>query len=90
MMDGDTILKKDGKPWNEDEDDPALIDWIANDGARVSAIFDALSAAPLEPSASDLREAALESTAPNPVELARGSTPAADVETRSPGGGAVV
>ena len=33
-MDGNIILKKNGKPWREGEDDPALIDWIANEGAR--------------------------------------------------------
>ncbi len=70
-MDGETILKKDGKPWDEDKDDPALIDWIANEGARVSAIVGALNAASLEPAARDLRDAALSETAPNPVELAR-------------------
>ena len=89
MMDGDTILRKDGKPWNEDDDDPALIDWIANEGARVSAIFDALSAASLGTAADELRDAALESAAPNPVELARSSTTGGPVETRKAGGGVV-
>ncbi len=76
QMDGDNILKKDGSPWNEDKDDPALINWIANEGARVSALVAALKAAPLEPAARDLIEAALGETPPNPIELARTTIPA--------------
>lgn len=74
-MDGETILKKDGTPWNEDNDDPALINWIANEGARISAIVAALQAASLEPSARDVIDSALGDTAPNPVELARTTIP---------------
>jgi endonuclease G, mitochondrial len=74
-MAGNTILKKDGTPWNEDTDDPALIKWIANEGARVSAIVSALSAASLEPAARDLRDVALGDTPPNPIELARTTVP---------------
>lgn len=70
-MDGSRILRKDGAPWNEDEDDPALIDWIANEGGRVSAIVASLMAAPIDGAARDLRAAALGDTPPNPVELAR-------------------
>jgi endonuclease G len=70
-MDGETILRKDGKAWREDDDDPALIDWIANEGARVSAIVGSLNGSTLEPPARDLRDAALGGAAPNPVELAR-------------------
>ena len=70
-MHNDIILKKDGHAWNEDEDDPALIDWIANEGARISAIVGALNAASLEPAARDLRGVALGETPPNPIELAR-------------------
>jgi endonuclease G len=72
-MDGDRILKKDGSPWIEDRDDPALIEWIANEGARVSAIVEALNGASLPPAARDLRDAALGEAPPNPVELARGA-----------------
>jgi endonuclease G len=71
QMDGEKILKKDGQPWNKDTDDPALIDWIANEGARVSALVSVLNAASLEPAARDLRDAALGETPPNPVELSR-------------------
>ena len=70
-MQGDVILKRDGSPWDQDRDDPALIEWIANEGARVSAIVAALNAEALDPAARDLRDAALEGDAPNPVELAR-------------------
>ena len=75
LMDGDKILKKDRLPWNEDKDDRALVEWIANEGARVSAIVGALNAASLEPFGKDLREVALGATPPNPIELARSTVP---------------
>jgi endonuclease G len=75
LMEGDKILKKDGHPWDEDKDDPALIKWIANEGARISAIVGMLKAASLEPAARDLRDVALGETPPNPVELARTTVP---------------
>jgi endonuclease G len=71
QMDGERILKKDGSTWIEGKDDPALIDWIANEGARVSAIVAALNAEALDPAALDLRDVALGDTPPNPIELAR-------------------
>ena len=71
QMDGEKILKKDGNPFDEDNDDPALIDWIANEGARVSAIVGALNAASLSSQARDVLDSALNATAPNPVEVAR-------------------
>jgi endonuclease G len=81
-VEGERILKKDGTPWNEDEDDPALIDWIANEGGRVSAIVASLNAASLGAAARDLRDAALGDTPPNPVELARRSDPAPAVRAQ--------
>lgn len=66
------ILKKDGTPWRENTDDAALIDWIANEGARVSAIVDALKGAPLARHEEELRDRMLTDRAPNAVELARG------------------
>ncbi len=89
QMDGDKILKKDGSPWNEDTDDPALIDWIANEGARVSAIVGALNATSLEPAALDLRDVALGETPPNPIELARITVPPSSSPRASQGGAAV-
>lgn len=65
------ILKRDGTVWVEGEDDPALIDWIANEGARVSAIHAALTAAPLEGAARGLRDEAFAAEPPNMIELAR-------------------
>lgn len=70
-MEGETILKKDGTPWDQNTDDPALVDWIANEGARVSAIVASLKAATLDEAASALRDAALTGTPPNPILLAR-------------------
>ena len=70
-MDGDNILKKDGSRWDEDNDDPALIEWIANEGARVSAVVAAMKASSLGSAARDLLDIALGETPPNPIELAR-------------------
>ncbi|HHU39830.1 MAG TPA: hypothetical protein GXZ45_11190 [Propionibacterium sp.] len=70
-MEGETILKKDGTPWDQNTDDPALVDWIANEGARVSAMVASLRAVSLDDAASALRETALTGTPPNPVRLAR-------------------
>jgi len=67
------ILKKDGTPWREDVDDPALIDWIANEGARVSALVGALRAAGLDGAQAALRARVLNEAPPNPIELARSS-----------------
>lgn len=83
-MDGEKILKKDGTPWIEGQDDPALIDWIANEGARVSAIVNALESASLDPGPRDVIEAALGAPPPNPVELARTTIPT-QTQTVSPG-----
>lgn len=89
QMAGEQILKKDGTPWNEDNDDPALIDWIANEGARVSAIVGALQAASLKPEARDVIDSALNDAQPNPVELARTTVPPLTLPHVNPGGGSV-
>ena len=68
------ILRKDKQPWRSGVDPDGLIDWIGNEGARVSAIVAALRAADLRPEWRDLRDRALESPAPNPIELARTSS----------------
>jgi len=67
--DGD-MLEKNGQPW-KDGDDPNSIDWIGNEGARVSAIVRDLKAASFQPAFSNLRDQVLSLNAPNPVELAR-------------------
>ncbi|MGE3821500.1 MAG: endonuclease [Isosphaeraceae bacterium] len=39
LMDGQgRILTRDGRIWNEEVDDPALIQWIGNEGIRISRI----------------------------------------------------
>ena len=65
------ILKRDQSVWRKGIDPDALIDWIANEGARTSAIVAALQAATLHPQAADLRGKMLGATPPNPIELAR-------------------
>lgn len=69
-MRNDQILKKDGTPWRQGTDDPALIDWVANEGARVSAIVDAIRVAALPASQQARRDRMLTEAAPNPVEAA--------------------
>lgn len=87
---GDAILKKDGTPWNEDKDDPALIEWIANEGARVSAILAALGSAKLNPQARDAWDTAVAANAPNPVELIRTTVPTSRSSESITKGGTVV
>jgi endonuclease G, mitochondrial len=65
------ILKRDKSVWRKGVDPEALIEWIANEGARTSAIVAALQAATLQTEAADLRSKMLGAAPPNPVELAR-------------------
>ena len=65
------ILKRDQSLWRKGIDPDALIEWIANEGARTSAIVAALQAATLHPQAADLRSQMLGAPPPNPIELAR-------------------
>jgi endonuclease G len=69
------ILKRDGTAWRDSVDDPGLIDWIANEGARVSAIVDALNAANLSSQEQEVRSRMLNERGPNPVELVRKRNP---------------
>lgn len=41
-------LRKDGQPWTENVDPPETLDWIANEGMRVSRLVDFISSARLE------------------------------------------
>ncbi|HEX8211418.1 MAG TPA: DNA/RNA non-specific endonuclease [Longimicrobium sp.] len=70
-IEGGVIRRTDGNPWDEDRDDPALIKWIANEGARVSAIVSALKSASIRPESRGLLDLALNTAPPNPIELAR-------------------
>ncbi len=65
------ILRVDGQPWRKGIDPDGLIHWIGNEGARISAIVAALRDAELKPQWQELRSQILDSTAPNPIELAR-------------------
>ncbi len=55
------VLDRDGKPITEEEaaKDPSRIDWIANEGTRVSRLVQALEAAALEPPMAKIRDALL-------------------------------
>lgn len=72
MRDG-RILRKDGQPFVGGHDAADSIDWVANEGARVSAITDALRSGRLDGAAAALRDQLLDAPPPNPVELARSS-----------------
>jgi endonuclease G len=65
------ILKRDKTVWRKGIDPEGLIDWIANEGARVSAIVTSLKATALSNQSTSLRSEMLEGTPPNPIELAR-------------------
>lgn len=75
------ILRTDNQVWREGVDPEGLIQWIGNEGARVSAIVAAARAATLKPEWQERRAHMLESAPPNPIELARGNVaPAADTK----------
>ena len=64
------LLKKDGAVW-KDGDDPALLDWIANEGVRISKIVAFLRSVTLKPEWQDAIAKALTMQPPNPIERAR-------------------
>ena len=70
------IVRTDDQVWRKGIDPDGLIQWIGNEGARVSAIVAAIRAAVLKPEWQERRGHMLESTPPNPIELARGSAAA--------------
>jgi len=77
------ILRKDGAPWSEG-DDPDEIDWIANEGIRVSSLVAHLQAQPLAGGAAALRDEMLTATPPDPVEMALGMTPPSPLVAPAP------
>jgi endonuclease G len=64
------LLKKDHTVWTK-EDDPALLNWIGNEGIRISVLVSFLSSANLGSQADDIVARALTVRPPNPIELAR-------------------
>lgn len=58
-MKGDVILNDDGKPWTEEQGEEA-IDWIANEGVRVSRIVASLTGLTIDdPAKAELRDSVL-------------------------------
>ncbi|HVR40708.1 MAG TPA: DNA/RNA non-specific endonuclease [Thermoanaerobaculia bacterium] len=101
MNDAGQILDKDGHVWQEN-DDPDRIDWVSNEGIRVSRLVEHIKAAPLTATAKPLREELLSPTGPvippirpegiapvssTPVELPSPTTPA--TSAASAHGGAI-
>ena len=83
-MKDNQILRTDGQPWVSGVDPEGLIAWVGNEGARVSAIVGAMRATTLKQEWRDLRDRALESAPPNPIELARSSAQPERVSDPSP------
>lgn len=82
------ILRTDGQVWRQGVDPEGLIRWIGNEGVRISAIVAALRGETLKPEWRDLRDRMLESSAPNPIALARESASAdggRDIARTEPG-----
>jgi endonuclease G len=67
------ILTTQNQVWKQGQDDPSTIDWIGNEGVRISAIVNDLSAATLSAEFRILAQAMLSQDPPNPIELARAS-----------------
>ncbi|WBA44285.1 S8 family serine peptidase [Hymenobacter canadensis] len=49
------VLRRDGRPWQEGDADDA-IDWIANQGVRVSRLVDFITQAPVPPAMASLKK----------------------------------
>ena len=84
------VRTKTGQVWREGLDNPALIAWLANEGARVSAIVACLQKASLRAEWRALRSRMLDQAPPNPIELARATEdrPRGLRTTRAPAAGA--
>lgn len=65
------ILRTDGQVWRKGFDAEGLIQWIGNEGARTSAIVSALRTTKLKSELQDRIEQMLQSSPPNPIQLAR-------------------
>jgi endonuclease G len=65
------ILRTDGQIWRQGIDPYGLIQWIGNEGARVSAIVAAIRSATLKSEWQEGRSHMLDGEPPNPIELAR-------------------
>src|SRR5262249_4051871 len=66
------LLDVDGKVWVNDRDDPDRLDWVGNEGIRVSSLVEFIRQAKLGSSAQEeLRKALLEKVPLHPMELLR-------------------
>lgn len=63
------FIDRTGKPW--DGADPDDLDWIANEGIRVSRLVQSITAQQLDGDAARLRNEMLEMDPPNPLDAAR-------------------
>jgi endonuclease G len=87
MMDGKYVAK-DGSVW-EPGMDPDLLDWVANEGIRVSRLVEHIQALPLAGAQARLRDDLLTLEPPHPFEaatLANGNGHASDVPPATAGG----
>jgi endonuclease G len=73
-------LDTDGRPW-EENDDPARIDWIGNEGIRISRLVGAIAASRVKESEKRLREEVLN---PPPRPAPEAATGAAPADARRP------
>src|SRR5258708_22630191 len=80
---GGQLLNKGGNVWKEG-DDPESIDWIGNEGARVSAVVKSLQAAALPSEFRSVIDQALTIDAPNAIELARSAVNGNRIEVSNP------
>lgn len=77
------LLKQDKSIWRKDVDPATAIDWVANEGARVSRIVAFLRDVQLKSESDELRDRMLDATPPNPIELARSSKSGQDGPEKS-------
>lgn len=68
------LLDKDGNPWHKG-DDPARLDWVANEGIRVSRLMDFIANAAVAPKEQALRAELLASREKMPARIEARSEP---------------
>jgi endonuclease G len=80
-MDGGNFIAKDGSIWRPGMD-PEMLDWVANEGIRVSSLVSHIKQQPLEPAQERLREEMLTAEPLHPIEAAQRAQTASEPSPR--------
>jgi endonuclease G len=85
------LLRTDGQPWRKNVDLPETLDWVANEGIRVSRLVDFISSARVKSHEEELREEMLQTPPPPFTESGagprgRGASPVVSTAAPDPDG----